>query len=127
MPKGIYLIFTECTDPSREEEFNRWYSRTHLPDLSAAQGWVRSRRFVNLRPNDGPSAYLAAYEFDSPDIEASIADQRSIARETVTQGRHIDCLRAVRLSAFQEIDPRAHPPLERLDYPRVREAPPGQR
>ena len=37
MPTATYLVFTNCTDPARDEEFNRWYTHTHVPDLSA---WV---------------------------------------------------------------------------------------
>ncbi len=72
MPKGVFLVLTNCTDPNREEEFNRWYSHTHLPDLSKAKGLVQARRFVNLLPEMGPAKYLAIYEFDSDDIKESI-------------------------------------------------------
>ncbi len=120
MPKGIYMVFTECTDPDREEEFNRWYSHTHLPDLSAAKGYVRSRRFFNLRPEGGPSKYLALYEYESDDIEGAVADQRRVAMQTVADGRHLDFLRRVEGYVFQEIDAVDYEPLESLDYPRTR-------
>ena len=120
MPRGIYFVFSECTDPDREEEFNRWYSHTHLPDLSKATGFVRSRRFVNLSP-DGPAAnYLALYEFESDDIPASIAEHREFGMRTIPDGRHIDCMRAVLSGAFEEIDPAQYEPLEVVDYPATR-------
>ena len=32
MPKGIFLAYTNCVERQRDEEFNRWYTHTHLPD-----------------------------------------------------------------------------------------------
>ena len=74
MPKGIFIVYSNCTEASRDEEFNQWYTHTHLPDLGEAKGLLKSRRFRNLRPLQGPSQYLAIYEFKSDDLEASAAD-----------------------------------------------------
>ena len=30
---GIYWVLVECTDPSQEEEFNDWYTNTHLAEF----------------------------------------------------------------------------------------------
>ena len=68
MAKGIWVVFTNCADQSRHEEFNSWYSHTHLPDLSASRGFVRARRYANAYPDEGPSQYLALYEFEDEDI-----------------------------------------------------------
>lgn len=119
MPKGIYLAFTDCTDPARVEEFNRWYSHTHLPDLSASQGFVAARRYVSLDPAATPSTYLAAYEFNSPDLRASVLDLRRIAYAAMDTGRHIECISGAGGYLYQEIDPQSLAPLERLDYPRA--------
>ncbi|MEE9285810.1 MAG: hypothetical protein V3V35_08815, partial [Dehalococcoidia bacterium] len=88
MPRGAFFAFTNCADPARDEEYNRWYSHTHLPDLRGASGLVRARRFVNLRQNEGPSRYLALYEFESDDLQASVDDLSRLAVSTFSQGRH---------------------------------------
>ena len=31
--RGIMVMESDCSDPSREEEFNRWYDDIHLPDV----------------------------------------------------------------------------------------------
>jgi hypothetical protein len=122
VPRGIYLVFTNCTDPEREEEFNRWYTHTHLPDLSAARGFVTARRFENPNSKPDEAKYLAAYEFDSDDLGESIKDLLRLAMRAFAEGRHIDCIRGAPAGAgaplLQEIDPSTLEPLERLDYPR---------
>jgi hypothetical protein len=34
-PQGLLLALTNCTDPSKEEEFNAWYNHMHIPDVTA--------------------------------------------------------------------------------------------
>ena len=36
-PQGLLLALTNCTDPSKEEEFNAWYNHMHVPDVTAQQ------------------------------------------------------------------------------------------
>ncbi len=122
MPTATYLVFTNCTDPARDEEFNRWYTHTHVPDLSHARGFVGARRFV--KPDAGPSEarYLCQYEFDSDDPGQSIRDLLRLAMRAFEVGRHIDCIQGapppgLATSPFIEIDPSSLDPLETLDYP----------
>ena len=105
MPKGIFMVFTHCTDPDREEEYNRWYTHTHLPDLSAAKGFVTARRFRNANPGGPPDKYLAIYEFNTPDLKESIADLIDIAIDAHATGRHIDFIQGGEAFIFEEIDP----------------------
>ena len=61
LPRALRLVFSDTSDPDRDEEFNRWYSHTHLPDLLQAEGMTESARYRNLalesaaRPNTWPS------------------------------------------------------------------------
>ena len=119
MPKGIFLAYTNCVERQRDEEFNRWYTHTHLPDLLKAQGVVSARRFFNLNPGVGPSQYLALYEIESDDVQASIADIKEHARASFPKGRHVDFLTVGALHSFQEIEPESLEPLEVVDYPRT--------
>ena len=122
MPRGIFLVRSNCTDPGREEEYNRWYTHTHLPDLSKAKGFVTARRYVGVTPGGGSPTYLAAYEFDSDDITASVKDLLRLAAAAYPKGRHIDCIAGGDAQGagpliFEEIDPSSLKPLERLEYP----------
>ena len=122
MPKATYLVFTNCTDPSREDEFNRWYTHTHVPDLSKARGFVRARRFV--RPDAAPeeARFLCQYEFDSDDPQESIRDLLRLALKAFADGRHIDCIQGAPPGGgaplLIEIDPASLEPLTKTDYPR---------
>lgn len=123
MPRGIIVTMAQCTDPAREEEFNRWYSHTHIPDLSRAKGFVRARRFRNTRP-DARYKYQVLYEFDWSDLEEAQDDFLLQAYRAYKGGRHIDCIgtsaRDVEPPAqsglWEEIDPAEFKPLERLAY-----------
>jgi hypothetical protein len=117
MARGISLVYTNCTDPARHEEFNRWYSHTHLNDLKAAPGLVRARRFVNPSPGPGAAQYLAIYEFDSGDLAASRAALTRLAGEAGAKGRNIDCLEIAARHVYSEMDPGRYPPLGAVDYP----------
>ena len=122
MPSATYLVFTNCTDPAREEEFNRWYTHTHVPDLSRAPGFVRARRFVKPDAGPGEAKYLCQYEFDSDDPGQSIRDLLRLAMRAFEVGRHIDCIEGapppgLATSPFIEIESSTLEPLESLDYP----------
>lgn len=118
MPKGIFIVYSNCTEASRDVEFNQWYTHTHLPDLSNAKGLLKARRFRNLRPLQGPSQYLAVYEFESDDLEASAADLSRLAVEAFPRGRHIDCFGVAGMHLFEEIQPDSVEPLAEVDYPK---------
>lgn len=79
-----------CMTPSQESEewFNRWYTEEHIPMLSAAPGWISSRRYV-LGGSSYTSAitegevkrapkYLALHEwahdqaFETPEYKAAV-------------------------------------------------------
>ena len=116
MPRFNFLVFSNCTDPARELEFNRWYTHVHLPDLSAARGFVAARRYVNTDPR-ARSKYLAVYEFETDDIDASIKSLYELAANTWPKRRHIDCIApgaavTSTVVAFQEIDPRSLTPMQ---------------
>ena len=68
--KGIYVVLSECNDPSREEEFNQWYTHTHLADVLSLGIFHRAWRYEAATP-DTPK-YLALYETDAEDLPAAV-------------------------------------------------------
>ena len=122
MARHNFFVFSNCTDPAREEEFNRWYTHTHLPDLSHSYGFAGARRYVNVDPN-AKTRYLALYEFDTDDIQASLASIYELAAASWGRRRHIDCIAPAPCAAvatFREIDPATLAPLkphEHAHYP----------
>jgi len=33
MPKGIMFVPSQPASPDREDEYNTWYSKTHIPEV----------------------------------------------------------------------------------------------
>jgi hypothetical protein len=66
-------IVTADVDPEHEEEWDRWYTESHVPNLSRIPGYVIAARFRLLEHpalaafNTGPK-YLALYECESEEI-----------------------------------------------------------
>lgn len=117
------IMFSNCTEPAREDEFNRWYSHSHLPDLSVAPGFVFARRFVNAMPNRGAARYMAVYEFEAESAEVVLRNLTTLALDAFDKGRHIDCIEGVPAgntplgSQWHEIDAASLKPLPALNYP----------
>ena len=62
--RGIFLVYTDLSDPKYEEDFNAWYNTEHLPELLALPGFLDAARHVATK---GGPKYLAAYELESVD------------------------------------------------------------
>jgi hypothetical protein len=79
MRKGILLVQSGPVDPSREDEYNDWYTNTHIPDMLAGPGFVSARRYRRVNDTVTPSplpAYLAIYELESDDLAEPLAARR---------------------------------------------------
>ena len=75
---GILAVFTNCRDPQRGKDFNRWYDDSHVPRLEQSGALARSSRYRNVgEMNSGQAKYLAIHE-------SNRTDQMSVYRE-VTQ------------------------------------------
>jgi hypothetical protein len=66
----MYFVFSKPVE-GREDEFNEWYDRVHVPDLLAIAGVVSAQRFDLLDAEIVRAAgwtpeqrYLAIYEID---------------------------------------------------------------
>ena len=117
LPRAVFLVTTNCSDPARDEEYNRWYSHMHIPDLSAGKGFVRADRYRREAPDAAHSSYVTIYEYEG-DVFAALNDMLRIAR-SIFATRHVDCIEgAPGGGLYQQIDVAAYPPLEKLSYPK---------
>ena len=41
MPKGVLIVPSGPSDPSREDEYNEWYDNTHVGEVRDVPGWSR--------------------------------------------------------------------------------------
>jgi hypothetical protein len=90
------VVQSSARDAEHEDEFNRWYREEHLPDICAIPGFVGARRFRVRQQRSGAAVagYLAVYELDSDDLEATVAEMSARSAD----GR-------VRRSATVQLDP----------------------
>ncbi|HMO76854.1 MAG TPA: hypothetical protein PKD48_16075, partial [Sphingopyxis sp.] len=77
----LYIVLTNAT-PGDHDEFNDWYTNTHIPDVLAVPGFVAAQRFrlvdhPALKPY--PFRYLALYEVLASDAEAAFAELKARA------------------------------------------------
>jgi len=112
---SLYMVMSNCADPTREEEFNSWYNYVHVPDLTPARGIVGGTRWRNVVPrqagprtySQGPSSYAAVYEFADDDLVAAMSDFQRLGTMTM-DGRIIDCMQSVGMWWWWEIDATAY-------------------
>jgi hypothetical protein len=93
VPKGIMVVQSRPSDPAREDEFNDWYSNTHLPEIRAVPGFVAARRYkVHDAAAGGSSthSYLAIYEIDADELTDPVKELR--ARSAAGQTHRSDVL-----------------------------------
>ncbi|MFC4243619.1 hypothetical protein ACFOYW_09565 [Gryllotalpicola reticulitermitis] len=74
MPPRFLQIVSTQPSPDAEPEFNDWYENTHVPEVLRMPGFLTGQRFRlvdSVPPFDGPQ-YLAVYEIESDDIDATL-------------------------------------------------------
>ena len=104
--KTIALEYFDCTDQSREYEFNRWYNKVHIPDLMQTPGIMNVYRYLNMGivnaighpaikgEKETRARYLTLYRLDSDDpwgLMQKVGQEDNKRR--AKQGRMIDCIR----------------------------------
>jgi hypothetical protein len=81
--KYTFVVLTNPT-PGKDAEFNRWYNEQHIPDVLNAAGFVCAQRFKLSDTQNNPKVdqthkYLALYEIETDDLQASLRDLQSRA------------------------------------------------
>ena len=83
-----YVVLTNAV-AGREDEYNEWYSKTHIREVCQIPGFKAATRY-KIVPRDGTKAplkheYMALYEIDTQDVNATLAElgRRSGAGELV--------------------------------------------
>lgn len=77
MAKAILVVESNPVSPEREDEFNDWYTNTHLDDVVAVPGFGSATRYVisDVETNSDSKVhrYLAIYELETEDVAAAAA------------------------------------------------------
>lgn len=82
----LLSLVTSDTRPDVEDEFNEWYSNSHVPNLLKVPGYISGMRFrvvddPALAHLDQGPRYLALYEIQSLDSVPHIADPETMNAE----------------------------------------------
>ena len=89
MPKGLLIVVSECAEGADEDEFNRWYSEEHAPEIVERGAAISFRRLkasgIPLSPAfpELPT-YAAVYE-----IEAETVEDVERIQQRLTETRHL--------------------------------------
>jgi hypothetical protein len=65
--RGLLLVLSNCKDPARDAEFNRWYEDMHVADILDTGAFHTAYRYESLDPQATKAKYLAIYETDNRD------------------------------------------------------------
>ncbi|MEU0538485.1 hypothetical protein ABZ319_01355 [Nocardia sp. NPDC005978] len=76
----MHLHVTSTPYPDRVDEFDRWYSEVHVPDMLAVPAVKSCSRF-RLTDPDGPVRFLAVYAVDGDDPAALLAELGACAAD----------------------------------------------
>jgi hypothetical protein len=91
MAKYLLVVFSDCKDPTREKEFNDWYSDMHVPDMLEIPGMIRATRWMSAEPERSQHRkYAALYEMETDDIKKFDASVRERSVRTIKEGRFSD-------------------------------------
>ena len=103
MERWLIAVQTNCTDPSREKEFNDWYNNVHVPDVLKIPGIVRMTRYENAIPSEEQPKYLALLEVEADDIwEVTTALQKN-SSQAEEQGRMSELLKIASGAVYRQI------------------------
>ncbi|MFC1715534.1 DUF4286 family protein [Candidatus Poribacteria bacterium] len=103
MAKWVVVIESNCSDSAREDEFNEWYSNTHLSDVLETPGVISATRYENLAPSDGQGKYLAAYEIEAEDLQTVMKAVGENMEKKKAAGRFSDLLQITSRQSFRQI------------------------
>jgi hypothetical protein len=103
-PNGLQLAITNCTDPSKTEEFNYWYNHMHVPDVTAPGIFRHAIRFANNDPASEAGQYVATYETTWEDVsKARPAYLEAGAKLRQTGERGTPLIREVTFGVFKRL------------------------
>jgi len=79
MAKAMLLAWSSAAGADQEDEYNRWYSQVHIPQLRQAMPCIRGvhrYRVAEIGPEatGGRPRYLTAYELDTDDVRTAAAE-----------------------------------------------------
>jgi hypothetical protein len=77
MSRYVFVVLTNASG-GRDDEFNEWYNKQHIPDVLKIPGFVAAQRFglagAQMEGATSPWRYLALYELDTDDLAGALKE-----------------------------------------------------
>jgi hypothetical protein len=106
MANWIYKVESNCSDPSREAEFNQWYDNTHVPDILKETDFIRATRYEGYKPKQGQAKFIALFDLEADDIERTLKVHEQTEAALKAGGRVSDLLVIVTREAYKRLSSR---------------------
>jgi hypothetical protein len=103
MQRWLLTVESNCSDPAREQEFNDWYDKIHLPDILETPGFIRAARYENTFPAEGKAKFVTMYEIETDDLEQTEAAFAQTLDSLAAQGRISDLVMAIGGGMYRQI------------------------
>jgi hypothetical protein len=103
MERWLIIAETNCSDPSREDEFNQWYDDIHVPDALETEGFISVTRYETDSPTEGRGKFLALCEIETDDIERTTTAMVENMVRKAEQGRMNELLEWVSSVFYRRI------------------------
>ncbi|MBI2908981.1 MAG: hypothetical protein HYX92_15165 [Chloroflexi bacterium] len=128
MARYMWLVEQESSDPAREQEFEEWLDKYHLPSLLDAPGVVSATWYVNEGPKvdglqvvpshgrnaapatgwaKGQAKNVAVYEIETDDLEKTWMELYTwVTEQQKKAGWRHSLLNVVRRSVWRQATPK---------------------
>lgn len=102
-PSALIVAEVLCTDPSRHDEWDRWYDDEHLPDMMASNAFEAGHRWTRADVHPGAPNHLTVYEIAGRTVAEAVAQSAAIMPDLVAAGRKHPCHTGGRTMALQRV------------------------
>ena len=90
MTNQFALLVLSNPIQGREQEFNDWYDRVHVPDLLKIPGVAQAQRYEVMPAQDSPHRYLAVYDIDGDPTDVLAELNRRVGAGEVSISESLD-------------------------------------
>jgi hypothetical protein len=103
MASFVFMVESNCADPTREAELNDWYNSVHVQDVLKTGIVKKATRYeLTTPPGEGRGKFLAVYEIDTDDIVATMEEYKN-KMMVLSAGRISDLLKSVSRSTYKKL------------------------
>ena len=92
LASGLVIVFANCNDPAKEQEFGAWYDTVHIPAMLGTGAFTGATRWVTgweyYRPSHVQTRFATLYETALDPAEAMAVMRREVPKLPENQRGH---------------------------------------